>query len=185
VLCIVVWLLVTLALAAALIVTPIDFGHGVMAAGTVGAVVLIVLAAVLLRRHPTPTTTAALLAALSLAFVVPAAGFVVPSLDGLWLSRAAAALVAGHPPTAGASLTVIGYNEPSLVFLLNGGFRSGMADAPAAAGDEALVGDRQAQAFAQNLASRGLAAQPIDSARGIDYSNGQKMTLTLYRIAPQ
>jgi hypothetical protein len=178
-------LVVTLALAAALIVTPIDFGHGVMMAGIVGAAVLITLAVVLLWWRPTPGATTALLAAMSLAFVIPAAGFVVPNLDGLWLSRAAAALVVAHPPSAGRMLTVIGYNEPSLVFLLNNGFKSGMADAPVAAGDEALVGDRLAQAFEQNLTSHGLAAQPIDSARGIDYSNGQKMILTLYRIAPQ
>jgi 4-amino-4-deoxy-L-arabinose transferase-like glycosyltransferase len=183
--CAVIWLVVTLALAAALIVTPIDFGHGVMAAGIVGAVLLVILTAALLWRRPSPVVTAGLLAAMSLAFVVPAAGFVVPNLDGLWLSRAAAGLVARHPPPAGATLTVIGYNEPSLVFLLNDGFKSGMADAPLAAGDEALVGDRQAPAFAQNLGSRGLTARPIDSARGIDYSNGQKMTLTLYRIAPK
>jgi hypothetical protein len=47
------------------------------------------------------------------------------------------------------------------------------------------VSDREAQAFVQNLASRGLTAQPIDSAHGIDYSNGQKMTLTLYQIVPR
>jgi 4-amino-4-deoxy-L-arabinose transferase-like glycosyltransferase len=184
-LCTGIWLVVTLALAVALIVTPIDFGHGVMVAGIVGAAVLITLAVVLLWRRPTPGATTALLAAMSLVFVVPAVGCVVPSLDGLWLSRSAAALVADHPPAAGATLTVIGYNEPSLVFLLNGRFKSGMADAPVAAGDKALVSDRQAQAFAQNLAAHGLAAQPIDSARGIDYSNGQKMTLTLYQIVPQ
>jgi 4-amino-4-deoxy-L-arabinose transferase-like glycosyltransferase len=184
-LCAIVWLAVALGLATALIVMPIDFGHGVMIAGVSGAAIVIVLAAVLLWQRPAPAYTAALLAAISLAFIVPAAGFVVPNLDGLWLSRAAAAMAIRHPPPAGSTLTVIGYNEPSLVFLLNGGLRSGMGDAPVAAGDEALVSDRQAQAFAQNLASHGLAAQPIDSARGIDYSNGQKMTLTLYRITPK
>jgi hypothetical protein len=184
-LCAVIWLVVTLALAAALIVTPIDFGHSIMVTGIVGAIIVIVLSAVLLWRRRAPAITAALLAAISLGFVVPATGFVVPSLDGLWLSRSVAALVANHPPAPGTTLTVIGYNEPSLVFLLNGALKSGTADAAVAAGDKSLVSDREAQAFVQNLASRGLTAQPIDSAHGIDYSNGQKMTLTLYQIVPR
>jgi 4-amino-4-deoxy-L-arabinose transferase-like glycosyltransferase len=179
------WALVTLAIAAALIAAPIRLGNGVDLMGMVGAAALIVLMAVLLCRHAGPVGDTALLAALALAMVVPAADSVVPDLDRLWLSRSAAAMVARHPPRPAATLTVIGYNEPSLVFLLNDGFKSGMGDAPVSAGEEALVSSQQETAFHAATAARGLAAQPIDRVSGTDYSNGQEMTLTLYRIAPQ
>jgi hypothetical protein len=179
----VLWGLVTLAIAAALIALPLRFGDGVDAAGVAGAVALIVLMAVLLYRRPGPGGSAALLAAMALALVVPAASLVVPGLDRLWLSRAAAALIARHPPTAGTVPTVIGYSEPSLVFLLGGGLRAATPDAvTSTAGDEALVNERESAAFRQALAARGLAARPVDSASGTDYSNGQQMVLMLYRI---
>jgi hypothetical protein len=154
----------------------------VMTAGIVSAIALIILAAILLQ--PGSTRITALTIALSLAFAVPAA-FIVPRLDRLWLSRAAAALATQNTPAAGATLTVIGYHEPSLVFLLNDGFKTGMGDAPLAAGDEALVGDRLAPAFWKNLLAHGLRAWAIHTVGGIDYSNGQQMTLTLYQIVPR
>lgn len=176
------WLLATFVLAAALILAPIKLGAGVMTAGILGAVALIIFAALLLQ--PASIRVTALTVALSLSFVIPAA-FIVPRLDRLWLSRAAAAMVNQHPPAAGATLTVIGYNEPSLVFLLNDGFTMGMGDAPLAAGDEALVGDRIAPAVWKNLLAHGLRAWAIHTVGGIDYSNGQQMTLTLYQIVPR
>ena len=176
------WLLATFVLAAALILAPVKFGAGVMPAGIVSAIALIILAAILLQ--PGSTRITALTIALSLAFAVPAA-FIVPRLDRLWLSRAAAALATQNTPAAGATLTVIGYHEPSLVFLLNDGFKTGMGDAPLAAGDEALVGDRLAPAFWKNLLAHGLRAWAIHTVGGIDYSNGQQMTLTLYQIVPR
>jgi len=181
----VLWLLATLGLAAALIALPINLDHGAAAAGIAGAVALVILAAVLLYWRPEPRGVAALVVLLALACVAPAASVVLPDLDRLWLSRAAAAIVEHDPPPDGTKLTVIGYNEPSLVFLLNDDITTGMADAPVAAGGEALVGDRQDAAFKANLAARGLVATAVDSVRGIDYSNGQRMTLTLYRIGPR
>ena len=179
------WLLATLALAAALVIAPIKFGGGVMVPGLAAAAALIILAAIPLFRRLEPIGITALAVALSLAFVVPAAGYIVPRLDGLWLSRAASVLAAAHPPAAGKTLTVIGYNEPSLVFLLNSGFKTGMGDAPLAAGDEALVGDRLLVPFAKNLFAHGLRTHGIGWVSGTDYSNGQKMTLTLYQIVRQ
>jgi hypothetical protein len=57
---------------------------------------------------------AAILALLALA---PAAAFVGPSLDRLWLSRSAADLVRANT-APNAAIAVSGYDEPSLVFLL-------------------------------------------------------------------
>jgi 4-amino-4-deoxy-L-arabinose transferase-like glycosyltransferase len=178
----ILWGLATLALTAALIDLPYRFGHGTVIAGLLGAVALVILAAELFRRRPGPVGTTAVLAALSLAFVVSAAGWVVPSLDRLWLSRAAAALIAQHPPPSEAPIVVLGYNEPSLVFLLRNKM-DGVAGL--AAGDEALISAEQAAMFEQTLSARGLTAQPVDSVSGTDYSNGQATVLTLYRIGPR
>ncbi len=180
-----IWLVLTLLLAVALIMLPARLGAGMVASGIVGAALLIVLAAALLCRRPGPTGTTALLAAMALAFVVPAAAFVAPGLDRLWLSRGAAAMIARHEPPGGTKLAVVGYNEPSLVFLLSDDFKAQTADVPVAAGSEALVSSREGAAFDQNLAAHGLAARPLDSVSGTDYSNGEQMTLTLYQIGPR
>ena len=177
------WLLVTLVIAAALIALPLRLGGGVRVAAVAGAIAIVVLAAVLVWRRPGPRGAAALLAMLAVGLVVPAS-LVVPRLDRLWLSRAAAALVARHPPPPGAPLAVIGYTEPSLVFLLGGDLKQQTADVPVAAGGKALVSGRDTALFEQTLASHGLAARPVDSVRGTDYSNGEPMTLTLYQIGP-
>ncbi len=111
----------------------------------------------------------------------------LPGLDRLWLSRAAAALVARHPPAAGAPLVAVGYGEPSLVFLLGTDLQlttpGGAAEA-LAGGGEALVSNREDATFRRALGARGLGAQPEGSVSGLDYSNGQRMVLTLYDVAP-
>jgi 4-amino-4-deoxy-L-arabinose transferase-like glycosyltransferase len=174
------WALATLALAAVIVVAPPRFGAGISSAGILAAAALLGLMAALLYARPGPAGTAALLAAMALTFVVPTAGWIAPGLDRLWLSRAAAALVARHPPAAGQPLAIIGYNEPSLVFLLRDRFTpsaAGLAD-----GGEVLVNTRQNAAFEQALAAAHLTAQPIDSVSGLDYSNGQQTVLTLYTV---
>jgi 4-amino-4-deoxy-L-arabinose transferase-like glycosyltransferase len=181
----ILWVLATLAIAAALIVAPIQLGGGVMMSGVAGAGLLIALLAALFYRRPGPIGAVTLLAAMAVVFAVSAAGWVVPDLDRLWLSRGAAALVARHPPPAGTTLAVIGYNEPSLVFLLNDAFKAQTADVPVSEGSDALVSSRDTATFEQMLTARALAARPIDSVRGTDYSNGQDMTLTLYQIVPR
>ncbi len=128
-----------------------------------------------------------MLAAMSLAFALTAGFSILPGLDRLWLSRAAAGLVAHHPPAAGAPLVAVGYSEPSLVFLLGTDLRlatpAGAAEA-LGGGGEALVSSREEAAFLQALKARDLVAQPHGSVPGLDYSNGQRMVLTLYDVAP-
>ena len=125
------------------------------------------------------------MAFLSLAFIVPAGLAVLPALERLWLSRSAAAIVAQHRR---APLVAVGYSEPSLVFLLGADLRFASPGAAAEAlsgGGEALVSGREDPMFRQALAARGLTAQPLGSVRGLDYSNGQRMVLTLYDVAPR
>jgi len=179
------WALASLGLAAALIGLPVAFGHGPQTAGIVGAVAISILAAAVLRRRP-PAATALLLAALAAAFVLPAAA-ILPGLDRLWLSRAAAALVAEHPPPAGAPLVAIGYSEPSLVFLL--GTKARLVSLPAsvralAGGGAALVDDKEDAPFRHALAAHGLHWRAEGRLTGLDYSTGHDLALTLYEVAP-
>ena len=92
-----------------------------------------------------------------------------------------------HPPAAGTRLVVVGYSEPSLVFLLGTDMRlvspRGAAEA-LAGGGEALVSNREDPMFRQALGARGLQVTPVGSVPGFDYSNGQRMVLTLYDVAP-
>jgi 4-amino-4-deoxy-L-arabinose transferase-like glycosyltransferase len=182
------WVAVSLGLAVLLIGLPLRFGDHLVVAGLFGALLVIVLAAALLWYRPGPGITTGLIAALSLAFVIPAALGVLPGLDRLWLSRAASGLVAGHPPAARVPLVAVGYSEPSLVFLLGTSLRLTTPRAAAealAGGGEALVSSREDAMFQQALSARGLLAQPVGSVPGLDYSNGQRMVLTLYDVVPR
>ena len=146
---------------------------------------MLVLATALLYRWPRPPFAAAASVALSMAFVIPAETAVLPGLDRLWLSRSAAALVAKHPPAAGAPLVAIGYGEPSLVFLLGGHVRLAVPDAATeilAGGGAALVSNRDDAMFQQSLSTRGLKARPLGAVAGFDYSNGKRLELTLYNV---
>jgi 4-amino-4-deoxy-L-arabinose transferase-like glycosyltransferase len=187
------WVAVSLGLAALLIGLPLRFGDHLAVVGLFGALLVIVLAAALLWYSPSAGITSTgittgLIAALSLAFVMPAALGVLPGLDRLWLSRAAAGLVARHAPAAGVPLVAVGYSEPSLVFLLGTSLRLTTPSAAAEAlggGGEALVSSREDAMFRQALSARGLLAQPLGSVPGLDYSNGQRMVLTLYDVVPR
>ena len=179
------WGLVTIALAGALVVLPFRFGDHLSIAGLIGAIALLGLMAALLYRWPRPPLVAAILVGLSAAFILPAGSAVLPGLDRLWLSRAAANLVAHHPAGAGAPLVAIGYGEPSLVFLLGGHIRLMPPSAAAevlASGGSALVSNRQEPAFRQILSAHGLNPHPLGTVAGFDYSNGQRMALTLYDV---
>jgi len=179
------WGTVTIALTAALVILPSRFGDQVSVAGMIGALALLGLAAALLYRWPRPPLVTAAIIGLSAAFILPAGLAVLPGLDRLWLSRAAAELVAHHPPAAGTPLIAVGYGEPSLVFLLGGHVRltspPGAAEA-LAGGGAALVSNREEPMFRQALSGRGLNAHPLGTVAGFDYSNGQRMALTLYDV---
>jgi 4-amino-4-deoxy-L-arabinose transferase-like glycosyltransferase len=180
------WLLASLALAALLIGLPLRFADGPTAVGIFAALFLVALAVASLWLRLGPVARTALVAGLALAFALPAGLGVLPGLDRLWLSRSAAALVAGRPAPAGRLFSV-GYGEPSLVFLLGTDLRIAGPSAAAAGlgtGGEALVSDRAAANFLGALQARGLTARALGSVAGIDYSNGQHLVLTLYDVGP-
>lgn len=114
--------------------------------------------------------------------------FVLPGADAIWPSRRAAEAVAKlYPdPKTRPPLIATGYREPSLVFHL--GTSTTFADPPAivdqlkSRGDPwlALVEERQRGAFEKTAKDSGLAFAVAASWRAFNYSQGRRVTLTLY-----
>jgi 4-amino-4-deoxy-L-arabinose transferase-like glycosyltransferase len=131
-----------------------------------------------------------LLAAAALALVAHGLflGVLAPQLRPLWLSnRAARALAAaGASPAEGViagPVTVAGYEEPSLVFLL--GSDTVLGDAADAAqaiaeGRPAIVEARQTAPFQAALATQHVAARRAGEGAGLDYSNNQHDVLQIF-----
>lgn len=148
-------------------------------AGLVGAILL-------LRGQAANATVAAV--GLGILAHGALAGGLLPALEPLWLSKRAAALLQQDmlDPRAGlipGPVAVAGYAEPSLVFAL--GTRTGLDDAYEAGlaiseGRPAIVDAAMDAAFQQALADRETVARVIGQVRGINYSNGDATTLTVY-----
>jgi len=184
------WALVAVALAGALVGLPLQLGHRAsFGAAIAAAAVLAALWHLLWQERARASLGNAGIALLvGLLVLAPAFALVLPRLDAIWLSRAAAVLVATER-LPGETVVSTGYTEPSLVFMLGTG--TGLVAPGVAAADLvdgkaklALVADRQDPDFAAALKAAGRAARPFGAVRGFDYSNGRWITLRLYRLAP-
>jgi 4-amino-4-deoxy-L-arabinose transferase-like glycosyltransferase len=149
------------------------------AAGLSGAYLMV-------RRAP----RGALVAAMGLGLLGHGAlaAALAPRLDPLWLSaRTETAMgrarLLPRQGVAEAPVAVAGYAEPSLVFALG---TATEVDGPALAAKAiaehrpAVVEARQELGFRQALAIYGAKARPVSRISGLDYSNGDAMTLTIY-----
>jgi 4-amino-4-deoxy-L-arabinose transferase-like glycosyltransferase len=115
-------------------------------------------------------------------------GALVPALKPLWLSmevvRALAAV--GANPREGVAqgpVTVAGYAEPSLVFLLGADTELGGGKDAADAiqdGRPAIVESRVDDAFKAALRADGAVARPGPQVQGLDYSKGRADILRIY-----
>ncbi|MDB5474529.1 MAG: 4-amino-4-deoxy-L-arabinose transferase [Phenylobacterium sp.] len=184
-----------LLLAAAAIYLTSLYGHGADAAWAGLAAALLAAAGlagaymILKRDDPRP----ALVIALGLGLLGHAAllAGLAPRLDPLWLSRRTEAAMAKaqllpRQGIADAPVTVAGYAEPSLVFALGTETELGTAEDAAEAIAEhrpAVVEARQDPAFRQALKADHTTAQEVAQVNGLDYSDGHKMTLRIYKAA--
>jgi 4-amino-4-deoxy-L-arabinose transferase-like glycosyltransferase len=164
--------------AAAMLVLAAVAATLLLAAGVAGA-------RLLPRRPQVALAVAAGLAVLGHGVLL---GVLLPAISPLWLSSRAADILeaTGDTPRAGVvegPITVAGYAEPSLVFLL--GADTELGDAPAAARAiaqrrPAIVEGREQAAFAADLAVLGAPARQIGEVSGLDYSKGRHDILRLF-----
>lgn len=139
------------------------------------------------RNEPVAATLAALTLGIAAHGVL--LGGLLPALRPLWLSSEAARRLrdAGASPWQGVvpgPVTVAGYAEPSLVFLLGADTElAGPREAAQAIaeGRPAIVEAREEAAFRAAAAALGARPKPIGQVAGLDYSNGRTDILRLYR----
>jgi len=116
----------------------------------------------------------------------------IPRLEPLFLSKDIADALdkARLSPRSGAAgpVALTGYSEPSLIFQLGttteltGG--EGAADA-VSEGRPAVVESRQEDSFRSAMTALGLTPRPVAVVEGLNYSDGDRERLTLYRGEPQ
>jgi 4-amino-4-deoxy-L-arabinose transferase-like glycosyltransferase len=189
----VIWALVTLALGAGVVALPIGMAGRFDPVTLVPLAAALLTAAIALRAAWQERVVAAAAVALvgSVFVLAPTLQWVLPRIDALWLSRAAEELVARSVPagTRPPIIAAIGYQEPSLVFLL------GRDTALIKAGEGAaflrrhpdgllLLGDNLQAEVLDNLRRAGREVRPLGSVRGFNYSKGIWLTLTLFKPVP-
>jgi 4-amino-4-deoxy-L-arabinose transferase-like glycosyltransferase len=114
---------------------------------------------------------------------------VLPSLDPIWPSRAIADAFEANRPCPDSILVLVGYEEPSLVFLA--GTSTLLTNAHVAA--ERLMTDACAvaaidaphqAAFDVAFAASARRPQLMKAVDGVNYSNGRTVYIRLYRMPP-
>jgi hypothetical protein len=117
---------------------------------------------------------------------MPTAASSVPGLDLLWLSCAAATLVARHVSRPEEAVLSVGYSESSLVFRYGTATRLAIAalrDRQLAGASMALVSDQEDAALRKSLATRGSSLSAVDHVTGLDYATGGgRMIMTLNNL---
>jgi 4-amino-4-deoxy-L-arabinose transferase-like glycosyltransferase len=119
-------------------------------------------------------------------------GLLAPRLEPLLLSQRTEAVLAGarllpRQGVAPGPIAVAGYAEPSLVFGIGTGTDLGGAqEAAEALADNraAVVESREQAAFQAALKNLRVTPRRIGVVAGLDYSNGDKTTLTIYAPPP-
>ncbi len=185
----VAWATTSLGLAIAAVALPIAFGSGFMMISVVPviAVIAAVVSGIAFAREG--RMRAALLSAVGAAvvFYAPLLRWEIPALQQLWNSQKA---VAALNQTRGGNerpVAAVGYQEPSLVFLLDR--PTALVDANSAAAFLAehqdgavLVDERMRPSFIEAAHHRGLAPHQTWAGTGLDYSNGDRVRLALFEL---
>ena len=185
--------LVGLVLAAAGVVLALRYGGPSSLAWAIATAVILVAASVagvvlILFRRRSFVALGVTLGLGVLGHDALAAGL-APSLQPLWLSNRTAEAVAraGLDPRNGVTpgpVSVAGYGEPSMVFLLGSRTELGTGEVAAAAiseGRPAVVERHEMPEFQEALKAQEARAALAGEVKGIDYSKGKPVDLFLYR----
>jgi 4-amino-4-deoxy-L-arabinose transferase-like glycosyltransferase len=179
-----VWILVGLALAAAVVGAPLRFGQGVtpaLAVAAIGIVLATVLPAVLALRGRIPAAALALV--LTAVVTFPSVfGEVMPRLDRLWVSRGIAEVVESLGNDQPVALA--GFHEPSAVVLLGTKTlltdgRGAFAHVLAHPGALAAVDEAELPAFTAAAQAHGRAVEDLGRVEGFNYSRGKPVVMTV------
>jgi 4-amino-4-deoxy-L-arabinose transferase-like glycosyltransferase len=169
------------------------YGDGAAAAWAILAAALLAAAglagAYMLLKRETPLPAVAAAVGFGLLGHAALAAGLAPRLGPLWLSRRIEAAMGQaqllpRQGIADAPVAVAGYAEPSLVFALGTETElGGPQDAADAIAEHrpAVVEARADPAFRQALATLHAKALEVAEVRGLDYSDGHKMTLRIYK----
>ncbi len=184
----VLWSLVGVAVAAAILLLPVKLGEGFNSSLIPVAAAILLATGFAAAQVYLGRFHGAILGVMLVALCAWPALLqrVAPSLDRLWVSRAVALEIDTLAITGPA--TSAGFSEPSLVFLL--GTKTVLTDGAGAAtflaahaDGVAIVEKKETDAFAAQAAQLGLAPKPVGDVHGINYSHGKPVDLTLYQSA--
>jgi hypothetical protein len=129
-----------------------------------------------------------LASATAIVFYMLAWQAVAPSLSDLQLSPRIARAVIEHARLNDPPVVLAGYAEPSIRFLLGTKTRlvTGEVAGEAARlnGGLFVVAEDERSAFQQALQGSIMRAETLSEIRGINYSNGRRLNLTLFRVEP-
>lgn len=142
----------------------------------------------LLRR---PTARAAVLVACALVFSFSLRERLLPEARALFVSNEAAATMtrARLMPSPTENFWIIGYEQPSIIFLTRTWVRlveiEDVAETPIQAGDGIMIEGRVFDQAQASLRAHGLTFEPLDQpARGMAIGRGEYMTLNIGRAVP-
>jgi len=184
------WLMITIALTGgALFYLPGAYGDGdsvllwglaIPVLGAAGIAVLF-----LLRGEGENASAAAIAAGAVFAAIAFAA--VLPRLEKVTVSQRAADLIARSNALPQAT-TIVGFHEPSIVFQVGTKIKLSQSAVDAAdfltktPNSVAMVEGLFDAEFHQRLTQQNFVAEPIGNVKGLNYSNGRQVSLTLYRL---
>jgi 4-amino-4-deoxy-L-arabinose transferase-like glycosyltransferase len=183
----VLWVLVGIALAAGLTALPLvlsdEFAFGSIPA-VFGILAVIFLAGRAWRAGQLPR--AALIGVFGSLFVFGAAfHWILPGIPDLWISEQVARVVQKHDGANPPRVASVGFEEPSLVFLLGTATTFTNPDGAVTflKGDPrglVLVRDRYVEEFASAAGREGVGVHPLATIRGFNYPKGKWLTLSLF-----
>jgi hypothetical protein len=154
------------------------------------AVVPLLIGTLLLLRYGKAIRAVACAGTAALVLFASVYGYQLPHLQTIWMSPRIAEAVAHARPCARTIVATAPYIEPSLVFMLGTGTEltdvKGVAEHlrrdPACG--LGLVGAQERSSFLSLLDAAHLVPRELDHIRGINYSSGKWLELTLYAVSP-
>jgi 4-amino-4-deoxy-L-arabinose transferase-like glycosyltransferase len=186
------WLVAAAILAALAITLPVAAGGGIPWGTPVAVIAVAALVWAVLRADELRRAAVAMLVAAPVLYAALLEG-VLPRVEPIWIApRVVAAAEAwwaehgGRPSASERPFATAGFHEPSLVFLagtdtrlLPNGAEAArhLADRPRGL---VLVRDRYNAAFRDEATRLGIVPRPVATIAGLNYSRGQRLTLTLY-----